>query len=130
MFKRSLVALALTLGASTAALAEEPSASYTACMDSANTTVAMGHCIKTETTQQDARLNKAYKGLMGKLDDAQKKRLRGVQRNWISYRDANCQFHGSAYAGGTLAGVAAGTCLMDMTRERAAELERLLKPDA
>jgi len=65
--------------------------------------------------------------LMGRLDAGQQKRLREVQRQWIGYRDANCRFHVQA-SGGTLAQLEGGMCVLDMTRERAAELERVLSP--
>ncbi|MNJ71554.1 hypothetical protein D3C77_681080 [compost metagenome] len=50
-----------------------------------------------------------------------------MQRKWIAYRDGNCTFHVQA-SGGTMAQLEGGTCVMDMTRDRAAELERVLSP--
>ena len=72
-------------------------------------------------------MNRVYKQLMGKLDAGQQKSLRDVQRKWLAYRDGNCQFHVQA-SGGTLAQLEGGSCMMDMTRDRAAELERVLSP--
>jgi len=109
------------------AMAEEHSPTYTQCMDKASSTVAMSSCIQAETQLQDAQLNRVYKQLMTKLDAAPQKSLRDVQRQWIAYRDANCKFHVQA-SGGTMAQLEGGMCMMDMTRERAAELERVLSP--
>ncbi|MBC3484052.1 lysozyme inhibitor LprI family protein [Pseudomonas kermanshahensis] len=109
------------------AMAEENSPSYGQCMDKASSTVAMSSCIQAETQLQDQRLNRVYKQLMGKLEAGQQKRLREVQRKWIAYRDDNCTFHVQA-SGGTLAQLEGGVCVMDMTRDRAAELERVLSP--
>ncbi|MDF0730234.1 lysozyme inhibitor LprI family protein [Pseudomonas entomophila] len=126
MLKRSL-ATAVAVLAFSSAHAEDSSAAYTQCMDKASSTVAMGQCVKAETKLQDDRLNRVYKQLQGKLDGAQQKSLREVQRSWIGYRDGNCKFHVQA-SGGTLAGLEGSVCVMDMTRERAAELERILSP--
>jgi len=109
------------------ALADENSPAYSQCMDNASSTVAMSSCIQAETQLQDQRLNRVYKQLTSKLQAAQQKSLRDVQRQWIAYRDANCKFHVQA-SGGTLAQLEGGMCVLDMTRERAAELERVLSP--
>lgn len=126
MIKHYLAGLALACS-TTLAMADDPSPAYARCMDNASSTLAMGECLKAETQVQDQRLNRVYKQLLGKLPADQQKSLRDVQRKWLAYRDGNCQFHRKA-SGGTLAQLEAGTCLMDMTRERAAELERVLDP--
>lgn len=109
------------------AVADDHTAAYGQCMDKASSTVAMSECIGAETQVQDQRLNRVYKQLMAKLDAGQQKSLREVQRKWLAYRDGNCQFHVQA-SGGTMAQLEGGTCLMDMTGDRAAELERVLSP--
>ncbi|GLO46708.1 lysozyme inhibitor LprI family protein [Pseudomonas putida] len=109
------------------AMAEDYTPGYGQCMDKASTTVAMSECIQAETQLQDQRLNRVFKQLMGKLDAGQQKSLRDVQRKWLAYRDGNCQFHVQA-GGGTMAQLEGGACVMDMTRDRAAELERVLSP--
>ncbi|NIE73979.1 DUF1311 domain-containing protein [Pantoea sp. Tr-811] len=109
------------------ALADDNSPAYAQCMDKASSTVAMSACIQAETKLQDDRLNRVYKQLMAKLGAAPQKSLRDVQRQWIAYRDANCKFHVQA-SGGTLAQLEGGMCVLDQTRERAAELERVLSP--
>ncbi|MGE7992612.1 lysozyme inhibitor LprI family protein [Pseudomonas sp. NPDC089554] len=126
MRKSSLAAM-LAAFAFSSAQAEDNSSAYSQCMDKASSTVAMGECIKAETKLQDERLNRVYKQLMAKLDAGKQKSLREVQRNWITYRDGNCRFHAQA-SGGTLASINGGMCVMDMTRERGAELERILSP--
>ncbi|MFJ4154805.1 lysozyme inhibitor LprI family protein [Pseudomonas sp. NPDC089752] len=126
MNKQYLMGLALVCGVSMA-MAGESSPSYTQCMDKASSTVAMSSCIQAETKLQDAQLNRVYKQLMAKLEATPQKSLRDVQRQWIAYRDSNCKFHVQA-SGGTMAQLEGAMCVMDMTRERAAELERVLSP--
>lgn len=128
MPSRYLIASAAVLSCFAAlAQAEDFSSSYTQCMDTASSTVAMSSCIQAETTLQDQRLNRAYKQLMSKLETGPKNSLRDVQRGWIAYRDGNCAFHAQA-SGGTLRQIEGGMCVMGMTRDRAAELERVLSP--
>ncbi|MFJ3450937.1 lysozyme inhibitor LprI family protein [Pseudomonas sichuanensis] len=126
MFKRYLLA-GSTLLAITAAQAEDYSPSYTQCMDKASSTLAMGACIQAETKLQDERLNRVYKQLMAKLEGQQQKDLREVQRSWIKYRDGNCAFHGTL-SSGSLYRIEGAMCVMDMSKDRAAELERVLSP--
>ncbi|AZL75552.1 lysozyme inhibitor LprI family protein [Pseudomonas oryziphila] len=126
MLKRYLLA-GSTLLAITAAQAEDYSASYTQCMDKASSTLAMGACIQAETKLQDERLNRVYKQLMAKLEGQQQKDLREVQRSWIKYREGNCAFHGSL-SSGSLYRIEGAMCVMDMSKDRAAELERVLSP--
>ena len=109
------------------AQADDYTPGYGQCMDKASSTVALSECIRAETQLQDQRLNRVYKQLMGKLDAGQQKSLRDVQRKWLAYRDGNCGFHVQA-SGGTMAQLEGGSCVMDMTRDRAAELERVLSP--
>ncbi|WP_447742774.1 lysozyme inhibitor LprI family protein [Pseudomonas laurentiana] len=126
MIKHYLTGLALAC-VLPMAVADDYTLAYGQCMDKASTTVAMSDCIGAETHVQDQRLNRVYKQLMAKLDTGQQKSLRDVQRKWLAYRDGNCQFHVQA-SGGTMAQLEGGSCLMDMTRDRAAELERVLSP--
>ncbi|WP_409260732.1 lysozyme inhibitor LprI family protein [Pseudomonas putida] len=124
MNKRYLLLLAFL---APMALADDNSPAYSQCMDKASSTLAMSSCIQAQTQLQDQRLNRVYKQLMSKLGSGPQKGLRDVQRQWIAYRDANCAFHVQA-SGGTLAQIEGGLCVLAMTRERAAELERVLSP--
>ena len=81
-------------------------------------------CYRAETERQDARLNKAYAGLMAQLSPSRKKQLREVQRLWIQYRDGNCNFRADPDAG-TMTLDFAAYCLMKETALRANELEHL-----
>ncbi|WP_028695968.1 lysozyme inhibitor LprI family protein [Pseudomonas cremoricolorata] len=129
MLKISLVtsALAAALMLSNAQAAEGSKA-YTQCMDKASSTSLMSTCIQSESARQDARLNQAYKQLMGKLAAPKQKTLREVQRNWITYRDSNCTFWGRLNDG-TISQLDGAMCIKDMTESRAHELERMLNPE-
>lgn len=117
----------LLLGACSIAHANEElyTSSYSACMDRAGgVTIEMLDCIAEELNTQDARLNGAYQQLRSQLSAERKKELQVVQRQWIQYRDANCQFYHDP-EGGTLHRVMANECMLRETAERAKELETL-----
>lgn len=127
MLKRYLLPAATLAFITSFAQAEDYSTTYTQCMDKASSTLAMSSCITSESQLQDNRLNRVYKQLMTKLDSDQQKRLREVQRNWIKYRDGNCAFIGRL-GDGTIHQIDGAMCLLGTTRDRAAELERVLSP--
>ena len=113
-----------TLAAPAAAQPSVPqlSASFDACMDqSGGVTVEMHACISAEHARQDQQLNRSYQALMAELTPARKEQLQTAQRLWLQYRDANCQFYADP-DGGTLAGIAAADCVLQMTANRAREL--------
>lgn len=126
MFKHHLIGAAALL-AMAGAQADDYSPTYTQCMDKASSTLAMGACIQAETKLQDDRLNRVYKQLMTKLEPQQQKDLREVQRTWVKYRDGNCAFRGTL-SNGSLYRIEGAVCLLDMSKDRAAELERVLSP--
>ncbi|SDM08017.1 Uncharacterized conserved protein YecT, DUF1311 family [Oryzisolibacter propanilivorax] len=107
--------------------ADQPAYSprYQSCMDRAGgVTVSMLDCIGDEHGRQDQRLNQAYRTLTGQLAPSRRKGLVAAQRLWLQYRDANCGFYADP-DGGTLAGVSAALCRLQMTTQRAQELQDL-----
>jgi uncharacterized protein YecT (DUF1311 family) len=98
---------------------------FSACMDkSGGVTAKMITCMMTETKAQDARLNAAYKRLMNGLTPERKQELTEVQRMWLKYRQANCNFYADP-SGGTMAAVNANSCFLTATAERAEELQHM-----
>ena len=96
---------------------------YAACMGQrTGTTTDMVDCITAETKRQDARLNQAYKAAMARQSPARQKQLQAVQRLWLKFRDANCEFY-SDPDGGSLARISGNECMMNSTAHRARELE-------
>jgi uncharacterized protein YecT (DUF1311 family) len=109
------------------ALAQETglSAQHTACMDKAGgVTLSMVECMVSEHGRQDKRLNTVYHALMTELPPPRKKQLQAAQRLWLQYREANCSFYQDP-EGGSLARVAANSCMLQMTAQRAQELTAL-----
>jgi uncharacterized protein YecT (DUF1311 family) len=121
-----------------AALAESPASvtkpvkavsSYERCLASptGRTTAGMIGCANAELQVQDGRLNTAYQAAILRLErPRQKAALQKAQRAWIAFRDADC----AAYVDedwGSMARVEANACVLERTRERAAELETFRK---
>lgn len=89
-------------------------------------TIDIVECVMAIQKKWDKRLNTAYGKTLAGLSAERKTALRGVQRKWIAYRDANCSFYDGGE--GTIARIEAATCLMALTRQRAQELEMGLEP--
>jgi uncharacterized protein YecT (DUF1311 family) len=84
-------------------------------------------CFNEELTEYDNGLNKTYQAILKKLKhigerDILIESLKKAQREWISYRDINCQFHSDIYLGGSAAGTEYVSCKARMTKERLKEL--------
>ena len=80
-------------------------------------------CAHQEYKAADAELNKAYNRLAGILDAEEKALLKEAELGWIKYRDSNCAFESSQYAGGTMRPIIESFCLTRVTKARTAELK-------
>ena len=85
-------------------------------------TPEMVACLAAATAKWDKRLNAAYRDALKEAPAAQREPLRKAQRLWLQYRDANCEYY--ALGEGSIARLNAGSCLFDLTKSRAQELER------
>ncbi|MCS3747723.1 uncharacterized protein YecT (DUF1311 family) [Xanthomonas arboricola] len=95
--------------------------SYDDCITAAaGATPAMQDCIAAEHAYQDEKLNKVYKALIERLGDEDKSKLRDQQRQWIADRDEKCLYDPDSGQAGI---VDAAQCRLEMTAERAAQLE-------
>ena len=109
-----------------------------ACMEASEvggTTMGMSLCLANEVDQWDGLLNAVYQKLMAaeKAADAEMveigvdgpkmaEALKAMQRAWIAYRDASCDYEVSQWGNGTGAGPAYQSCMMDMTARQALDL--------
>ena len=84
-------------------------------------TYEMVKCLADATAKWDKRLNEAYRETLKEGPREQREQLRKAQRLWLQYRDANCDYYGLSE--GSIARVLAASCLFDMTKARAKELE-------
>ncbi|MDA7426585.1 lysozyme inhibitor LprI family protein [Thalassococcus lentus] len=108
--------------------------------DGGGSTVGMGACLDQELQYWDTRLNAAYQARLAEAKAAdkdakdygytappQEENLRAMQRAWIGFRDARCDYARSLWGGGTGGGPAAIGCLMHTTGEQALYLEQFVR---
>lgn len=113
--------------AADACMAENPGGS---------STYGMGFCLENERVWWDDRLNATYKALTslhnrqdktataaGETTANRQAALRDMQRAWIGWRDATCAYAAAQWGGGTGAGPAALSCLLQETARQAQSLE-------
>src|SRR5262245_49216070 len=87
------------------------------CAD-AQTQADMNICWGNEYKKADAQLNQTYQQLAAMLDDEEKAQLKTAENAWIKYRDANCDFVGDQYKGGSMRPMIYAMCLADVTTNR------------
>ena len=80
-------------------------------------------CLTRVTKARAAELNKTYGRLAAVLNADEKALLKESELNWIKYRDSNCVFESSQYAGGTMRPMIENFCLARVTKARTAELK-------
>lgn len=113
-----------------------------ACMEQTmggHSTYGMNACTSAEAEWWDTRLNTAYGDLMAKerATDSEgfdpdrpsgAEALRDMQRAWIAFRDASCDYAALSWYGGTGASTVYLGCLLDLTARQALVLELALRP--
>ncbi len=100
-------------------VASETSAADALDCDNASTTVQMIQCADADFKSADKLLNDAYRQRRNTLDETGKQLLRGAQRAWIKFRDAQCVYERDGARGGTMAPLLEIACQEDLTRQRA-----------
>lgn len=76
------------------------SSSFYACLDKAGTSsIDDAACIADEESAQDARLNKAYKKLLGSLKGNMKPALVAAEKEWLNSRSKDNAFETLLYGG-------------------------------
>ncbi|MBB5722191.1 uncharacterized protein YecT (DUF1311 family) [Loktanella ponticola] len=98
-----------------------------ACMraEASNHAMAYTACTGAEWGDWDARLNSTYADLVhyqtyGDRDEMAVEKLREMQRAWITFRDAACEWDSVAWGGmlGVGAGPAVADCMMVLTAQQ------------
>ncbi len=123
-FAAILASATIASAANEAPLSKE----HAQCMDkSGGSDVAMNECYGTEYTRQDRRLNNAYRKLLARASKTKADELRKVQRAWLTYVDAECNFlYDDEEFSGTADRLAASACNVTERAKRASDLESFL----
>ena len=101
--------------------------------DSAASNVEIKHCLAEAYQKADTQLNVVWKQVLGTVDsadyltpeqrDAWRKELREAQRAWVQFKEHDC--NGAVlyeWWGGSGAGGAISSCLLEHTEARTADL--------
>jgi uncharacterized protein YecT (DUF1311 family) len=118
----TLIVVIVSMSASVFAQKQKPKP----CED-AQTQADMNSCWGTEYKKADATLNKTYQQLVTMLDETEKAQLKNAENAWLKYRDANCEFVGDQYKGGSIRPMIVAICLADVTNNRNTELKNQIK---
>jgi uncharacterized protein YecT (DUF1311 family) len=119
----AIFSAAVLIGAAAFAFAGEPEEAEQSCDGS---TYEIVECQKAKLSVLDKRLNAAYQKVLSLAQPKQKEQLRAAQRQWLKFRDADCEYY--ELGEGTIARIEGGECMLNLTRARARELERVVEP--
>jgi len=79
-------------------------------------------CAGVDYQAADAKLNAAYKDLVGRNDEKANQLLQAAQRAWITFRDAECAYSAADSEGGSIHPMEISQCLTEVTNERTKQL--------
>jgi uncharacterized protein YecT (DUF1311 family) len=115
-----LLAAVIVAGGAGSALAVSP-----ADCGALTTQSQRAQCVFADFEHANADYAKAYADLRRGLPAAQRQRVLRMQKLWLDYRTAACDFEAGALQGGSLQSEVRWRCVARMTRERTAELARM-----
>jgi uncharacterized protein YecT (DUF1311 family) len=86
----------------------------------------------SQFSKSDAKLNDEYRRLSQQLRSADRKSLQKAQREWIRWRDEQCETEeaDANCDNGVCTGVAHDSCILDLTARRTKELRRFSQSTA
>jgi uncharacterized protein YecT (DUF1311 family) len=91
-----------------------------------NGTIDISDCLQGLTARWDKRLNTAYQAASkASKSAARKTALLHAEKAWLKFRTANCGWYDTQE--GTIREIEAADYMLDMTRNRAVELEQALR---
>jgi uncharacterized protein YecT (DUF1311 family) len=98
------------------------------CYDDAKDQAALNECADAAFKKSDKKLNELYKQIEARLkDDADaKKLLIQAQRDWVKFRDAECNFQTAEAAGGSMMPMLVAQCMDGLAQARAKDFEGYL----
>ena len=100
------------------------SEAFYACIDKADyDTIAVAACLSAEAGVQDARLNRSYQTLLGKLDGKAKEQLVASERAWLAFHDKSSGLESTLYGSEIIANLEVAQRDMFRKCERANTLD-------
>lgn len=87
-------------------------------------TPEINYCAELAYQASDKSLNQVYQSLRAKVSETETNKLVKAQRDWIRYRNANCQFAVRLSEGGTGYEAYLNECLERITKQRTGQLQK------
>ena len=112
----------LFVSACLAVLAAVSTAQAQECDRNDDSQQMMNICAGEDYQAADAKLNQAYKDLVGRNDDKGRKLLQVAQRAWIAFRDAECAYTTADSEGGSIHPMEVSQCLTELTEQRTKQM--------
>jgi uncharacterized protein YecT (DUF1311 family) len=113
--------LALLSGANQAAQSDDPFKG-TDC-NNAQAQVELNYCANRDFEAEDKKLNAVYRKLMAGLDPQSQALLKAAEKNWLVFRDSECEFETAGSEGGSIRPMEESNCLTEKTKARIKELQ-------
>lgn len=100
------------------------------CNSGASSQVEIADCMAETEARVDAAIEAALSFAMTSATDLDEitgrevalHALEAAQAAWVAYRDAQCEFAGSTFGGGSGTGIAIRSCRVELGRARVTEL--------
>ena len=97
---------------------------------SSGNTALMNECAKYHYIGADIQLNRTYKELLNKFKNSDSKKLLvNMQKTWIAFRDATCEYETASWGYGTGRHAVYTSCLQTEAEARTKILNEYLKCD-
>lgn len=100
-----------------------------ACLDTATTQSAMTHCAGEYHQAALRSLESVLARARSTVDSTRVPLLDSSQVAWQTYAESQCEFEGSAVAGGSMQPMTVLNCLARLTLERIRSIEAALAPE-
>ena len=105
------------------------------CNTGVSSQVEIADCVAETEARVDAAVEAAYGFAMTSATDLDEvtgrevavPALEAAQAAWTAYRDAQCEFAGATFGGGSGTGIAIRSCRVELGRARVTELFRYLQ---
>jgi uncharacterized protein YecT (DUF1311 family) len=112
---------ALLAGANHAVQSDDPFKA-TDC-SKAQAQVELNYCANRDFEAADRRLNAIYQKQMRGLAADSRVLLRAAEKNWLAFRDSECEFETAESEGGSIHPMEESNCLTEKTKARIRELQ-------
>lgn len=118
----ALAALALVLSRPLGAAPPDDPFKNVDC-NKAQVQIELDYCADKAFQAEDRKLNVLYRKLMSSYDAKDQALLRTAEKNWLAYRDSECEFETSGSEGGSIHPMEGSNCLAEKTKAHIKELQ-------